>query len=68
MPHALKQPAVAARSESHAHHAESAAIELPPGIVIHDGFEPPTRTSISAFIWGGKTRPLPALPYGRRPT
>lgn len=39
--------------------------ELPPGIVIHDGFEPPARTSISAFIWGGKTRPVPTLPYGQ---
>jgi hypothetical protein len=41
-------------------------LKLPPGIVIHDGFEPPARTSIVAFIWGGKTRPVPALPYGRR--
>jgi hypothetical protein len=42
------------------------AAGLPPGIVIHDGFEPPARTSISAFIWGGKTRPVPALPYGQQ--
>jgi len=38
----------------------------PPGIVIHQpGLEEP-RPSIFAFIWGGKVRPVPALPYGRR--
>jgi hypothetical protein len=37
----------------------------PPGIVIHDCFEPPARPAIIAFIWGGKTRPVPQLPYGR---
>jgi hypothetical protein len=41
--------------------------EDPPGIVIHGTFEPAKRPSISAFIWGGKVRPVPALPYGKRP-
>jgi hypothetical protein len=40
----------------------------PPGIVIRDVFEPPPRPRITAFIWGGKVRPVPALPYGRRTT
>jgi hypothetical protein len=39
----------------------------PPGIVIRGTFGPAPRPSISAFIWGGKVRPVPALPYGRRP-
>lgn len=38
----------------------------PPGIVIIDRWEEPVRPAISAFIWGGKVRPVPALPYGRR--
>jgi hypothetical protein len=37
----------------------------PPGIVIHGSFGPAPRPVISAFIWGGKIRPVPALPYGR---
>jgi hypothetical protein len=41
--------------------------EDPPGIVIRGIFGPSPRPSISAFIWGGKVRPVPALPYGRRP-
>lgn len=36
-----------------------------PGIVIHDRFEPLPRPAILAFIWGGKVRPVPRLPYGR---
>jgi hypothetical protein len=36
-----------------------------PGIVIHGRFEPLPRPSILAFIWGGKVRPVPALPFGR---
>jgi hypothetical protein len=36
----------------------------PHGIVIHDRVEEP-RPAIIAFIWGGKVRPVPALPYGR---
>jgi hypothetical protein len=38
-----------------------------PGIVIRDRFEPLPRPSILAFIWGGKVRPVPSLPYGRIP-
>ena len=36
-----------------------------PGIVIQGRFEPLPRPSILAFIWGGKVRPVPALPFGR---
>jgi hypothetical protein len=36
------------------------------GIVIRGGFEPPRRPKVAAFIWGGKIRPVPELPYGRR--
>lgn len=39
----------------------------PPGIVIHGTFGPTPRPAISAFIWGGRVRPMPELPYGRRP-
>jgi hypothetical protein len=39
----------------------------PPGIVIHGTFGPTPRPAVSAFIWGSKVRPTPALPYGRRP-
>jgi hypothetical protein len=36
------------------------------GIVIIRGADPaPQRPRISAFIWGGKVRPAPTLPYGR---
>jgi hypothetical protein len=37
----------------------------PPGIVIHGTFGPTPRPAISAFIWGGRVRPTPELPYGR---
>lgn len=38
----------------------------PRGIVIRDGLEqPPAKPVIRAFIWGGKTRPVPTLPFGR---
>jgi hypothetical protein len=37
----------------------------PPGIVIHDRPAPEPRPLIVAFIWGGKTRPPPTLPFGR---
>jgi hypothetical protein len=37
----------------------------PPGIVIQGGAKPPRRPVISAFIWGGKVRPVPTLPFGR---
>jgi hypothetical protein len=39
--------------------------EAAPGIVIHDRWEEPRPPAITAFIWGGKVRPVPALPYGR---
>lgn len=44
-----------------------AAQDDPPGIVIHGTFGPTPRPAISAFIWGGRVQPVPALPYGRRP-
>ncbi len=37
----------------------------PKGIVIRDGGEAPTKPVITAFIWGGKVRPVPTLPFGR---
>lgn len=37
-----------------------------PGIVIRGGFEPVRRPTLSAFIWGGKVRPVPTIPFGRR--
>lgn len=40
--------------------------EETPGIIIFDalrGLEPQPR--ISAFIWGGKVKPTPTLPFGR---
>jgi hypothetical protein len=39
--------------------------EAAPGIVIHDRWESPRPPAITAFIWGGKVRPVPMLPYGR---
>lgn len=41
--------------------------ELLPGIVITEGRRVPEigDPKISAFIWGGKVQPTPALPYGR---
>jgi hypothetical protein len=44
-----------------------AGADDPPGIVIHGTFGPTPRPAISAFIWGGRVRPMPELPYGRRP-
>lgn len=36
------------------------------GIVITRGeTTPPKEPKVSAFIWGGKVRPVPTLPYGR---
>jgi len=35
------------------------------GIVIRDQVEPAGKPVIAAFIWGGKVRPAPTLPYGR---
>lgn len=37
----------------------------PKGIVIRDGGEAPSKPVIAAFIWGGKVRPVPTLPFGR---
>ena len=37
----------------------------PPGIVISGRFTE-LRPAVSAFIWGGKIRPVPELPYGRQ--
>lgn len=39
--------------------------EDPPGIVIQGGAKPSGRPIITAFIWGGKVRPVPTLPFGR---
>lgn len=36
-----------------------------PGIVVRDGTHPEVRPQISAFVWGGKVRPVPTLPFGR---
>lgn len=39
-----------------------------PGIVIADGrrqASPEREPRIAAFIWGGKVRPTPTLPFGR---
>jgi hypothetical protein len=49
--------------------SREAMVELhdtdPPGIVIRGTFGPTPRPAIAAFIWGGKVRPVPALPFGR---
>ncbi|MGH7483045.1 MAG: hypothetical protein ACRELV_12895 [Longimicrobiales bacterium] len=37
----------------------------PPGIVIMGTGEPAANPRIAAFIWGGKVRPVPTLPFGR---
>lgn len=41
--------------------------KLPAGIVIRGAEEgrPPKEPVITAFIWGGKVRPEPTLPFGR---
>jgi hypothetical protein len=49
---------------------EKAVVEMqddPPGIVIRGTFGPTPRPAILAFIWGGKVRPVPALPFGKLP-
>jgi hypothetical protein len=46
--------------------AEQPGDSEPLGIVIRDRQEPQRPPVISAFIWGGKVRPTPALPYGPR--
>ena len=47
--------------------AEQDAAGDVPGIVISGRFEPLSPPSILAFIWGGKVRPVPLLPFGRVP-
>lgn len=37
----------------------------PPGIVISADAGPSQGPAISAFIWGGRVRPTPTLPFGR---
>ena len=37
----------------------------PHGIVIRDRAGEPRQPRIIAFIWGGRTQPLPTLPFGR---
>ena len=39
--------------------------EVARGIVVLDGAYPEPRPQISAFVWGGKVRPVPTLPFGR---
>ena len=42
--------------------------ERSPGILVTDArvaSEPRIEPRIAAFIWGGKVRPTPTLPYGR---
>lgn len=38
---------------------------VPMGIVIRATTETEQKPRIAAFIWGGKVRPEPTLPYGR---
>ena len=45
--------------------AEQGSAGEAPGIVIHGRFEPLPRPSILEFIWSGKVRPVPRLPFGR---
>lgn len=35
------------------------------GIVVRDGAGSERRPRAVAFVWGGKVRPTPSLPYGR---
>ena len=35
------------------------------GIVVLDGSHQDPRPAIAAFVWGGKVRPVPTLPFGR---
>lgn len=47
----------------------STARNMPAGIVIRGRPTAAEKPRISAFIWGGKVRPVPTLPYGRwKPT
>lgn len=43
--------------------------KVPAGIVIHGAGQTAAKPLVTAFIWGGKVRPVPTLPYGRwKPT
>jgi hypothetical protein len=68
-PVSLYRPAYRVEESQHMDVIEQAitGVEDPPGIVIHGTFGPTPRPAISAFIWGGRVRPVPELPYGRRP-
>jgi hypothetical protein len=35
------------------------------GIVVQSAPQGETRPRVVAFVWGGKVRPRPSLPYGR---
>ncbi|MGH7475587.1 MAG: hypothetical protein ACRELD_04805 [Longimicrobiales bacterium] len=37
----------------------------PAGIIIRGGLGALNAPVIAAFIWGGKVRPVPTLPFGR---
>lgn len=42
-----------------------AAAEDAVGIVVQNGVQAARRPRTVAFVWGGKVRPVPSLPYGR---
>lgn len=47
----------------------SAVRRVPAGIVIRGAADATPKPVIAAFIWGGKVRPVPTLPFGRwKPT
>jgi hypothetical protein len=48
------------RQASPAQHDEDAV-----GIVVQSGPHQERRPRVVAFVWGGKVRPTPSLPYGR---
>jgi hypothetical protein len=54
-----KEPGVKVRDES------ATDRSMPAGIVIRAEPETEAKPVISAFIWGGKVRQVPTLPYGR---
>lgn len=39
--------------------------QSPAGIIIRDGGAVPPRPRVAAFIWGGRVREVPTLPFGR---
>ena len=40
-------------------------VEDPVGIVVKSGRSAERQPQALAFVWGGKVRPRPSLPYGR---